>query len=589
MLANLFGGRGAADIVSALNAAQAVIQFRVDGTIDEANDIFLRLMGYQLSEIRGQHHRIFVDPKEAASAEYARFWDKLRQGEAQTARFRRIAKDGHDVWIQASYVPIMAGGKVSRVIKFASDVTEDVLRNADYASQIAAIRRAQAVIEFSPDGTIIDANDNFLQLMGYTLAEVKGQHHRLFVDPRESGSPEYQQFWDRLRRGEYQTSEYCRLAKGKKQVWIHATYNPIRTPDGQVIKVVKYASDITREVQQREQARLMSLVVDGTDSAALVTDAQGVVVFANRGYAHMSGYSIAETLGTRLGDALQGPATDAEVFRRFKQALDNHQPFFDELLFYGKGGKHYWVSVSLNAVTDASGKVINHICVQTDISQTKERAVEYTKRLDAIGLHNGVGEFDTSGKLVDANDYIIKHLGYRSLPDLLQRTRTLQQIVGEQGYQQLLRGEQVVGEYILLGANEEQHHFNGSLSPIPDGEGGIRCVAAYGADVSAKVEAQRVTNEEMTEVLGSTDQIKHIIEVINQIASQTNLLALNAAIEAARAGEVGRGFAVVADEVRKLAEQSAGSAEKISHLVGDTRLRVENLADSLRKLSSVNG
>ena len=235
--------------LAALDKSQAVIEFDLDGTIITANGNFLGAMGYDLSEIKGQHHRMFVDPNYGASQEYRQFWERLRAGEFQAAQFKRFAKGGREIWIEASYNPILdRHGKPYKVVKFATDVTKAKAEYADLFGQVQAIRKSQAVIEFTLDGTIVDANDNFLNAVGYTLAEIKGKHHRMFVDPSYGASQDYRDFWDRLRAGEYQAAQYKRFGKGGKEIWIEASYNPIRDLNGRPFKVVKYASDITKQM-----------------------------------------------------------------------------------------------------------------------------------------------------------------------------------------------------------------------------------------------------------------------------------------------------------------------------------------------------
>jgi methyl-accepting chemotaxis protein len=232
--------------ISAINKAQAVIEFNMDGTIIDANDNFLNTVGYTLEEIQGQHHSLFVEPEFKVSHEYKDFWRALNRGEYESKEYKRLGKGGKEIWIQASYNPILdLNGKPYKVVKFASDVTEDKLRNANFSGQISAINKAQAVIEFNMDGTIIDANDNFLGAVGYTLEEVKGRHHSMFVESSYKASNEYRDFWEKLNRGEYDTNEYMRIGKGGKTVWIQASYNPILDLNGKAYKVVKYATDIT--------------------------------------------------------------------------------------------------------------------------------------------------------------------------------------------------------------------------------------------------------------------------------------------------------------------------------------------------------
>lgn len=236
--------------IAAINRSQSVIEFDLDGIILNANENFLAMMGYELDEIVGQHHRIFADAETAASDEYKAFWESLRRGEYQAAEYKRLGKGGKEVWIQASYNPILDGdGKPYKVVKFATDITEESLRNANYAGQIAAINKSQAIIEFELDGTIITANPNFLAMMGYELDEVVGQHHSMFADAETAASDEYKVFWETLRRGEYQAAEYKRLGKGGKEVWIQASYNPIFDRDGKPYKVVKISTDVTERIE----------------------------------------------------------------------------------------------------------------------------------------------------------------------------------------------------------------------------------------------------------------------------------------------------------------------------------------------------
>ncbi|PSO22021.1 PAS domain-containing methyl-accepting chemotaxis protein [Bradyrhizobium sp. MOS003] len=256
--------------VAAANRSQAVIEFKLDGTILSANENFLHTLDYTLNEIKGKHHSMFVAPAERDSAAYREFWAALNRGEYQAAEYKRIGKGGKEVWIQASYNPIFdEKGKPFKVVKFATDVTAQKLKNADLAGQIAAIDKAQAVIEFNMDGTIIIANANFLGALGYSLAEIKGKHHSMFVEPSERDGAAYREFWAALNRGEYQAAEYKRIGKGGKEVYIQASYNPILDLNGKPFKVVKYATDVTKQVLVRmgnERVRgMMESVAAGSE------------------------------------------------------------------------------------------------------------------------------------------------------------------------------------------------------------------------------------------------------------------------------------------------------------------------------------
>jgi methyl-accepting chemotaxis protein len=242
--------------VDAINKSQAVIEFTPEGIILNANDNFLNTVGYTLAEIQSQHHRLFVDPADHNSPAYSQFWQRLAQGQFDQGEYKRLGKHGKEVWIQASYNPVFDDkGNVVRVVKFAADVTKQKHEALQVRDTLASLDRSMAVIEFTPDGKILTANDNFTKTVGYSLSEIQGQHHRLFVDPAEQNTTAYKHFWDSLKRGEFNGGIFRRMGKGGREVWIQATYNPIFNDKGEVVKVVKFATDITTTYQAKEEAK----------------------------------------------------------------------------------------------------------------------------------------------------------------------------------------------------------------------------------------------------------------------------------------------------------------------------------------------
>tara|TARA_R100001129_G_scaffold152033_7_gene114438 strand:+ start:7155 stop:8852 length:1698 start_codon:yes stop_codon:yes gene_type:complete len=249
---SLFSGQPTKGLLDAIDKSMAMIEFDLSGKILHANENFLAAIGYELNEIVGKHHRIFVDPKFAGSDDYAAFWSKLGRGEYDSGRYKRIGKGGREIWLEASYNPILHNGKPVKVVKFATDITENIRRSTDSRGKIEALSRSQAVIEFETDGTIITANENFLKTLGYELGEIVGKHHAIFCDDDYAASAEYREFWPTLAKGEFKSGEYMRLTKGGKRVHIQATYNPIIDDEGRVLKVVKFASDVTDRVANVE-------------------------------------------------------------------------------------------------------------------------------------------------------------------------------------------------------------------------------------------------------------------------------------------------------------------------------------------------
>jgi methyl-accepting chemotaxis protein len=306
--------------IAAIERAQAVIEFNLDGTIVTANQNFLNALGYALNEIAGKHHSMFVEPRERDSAAYREFWAALNRGEYQAAEYKRIGKGGKEVWILASYNPILDDkGKPFRVVKFATDVTQQKLKNADLAGQIEAIGKSQAVIEFNMDGTIITANDNFLHALGYTMPEIKGRHHSLFVDPSERDGSAYREFWAALNRGQYQAAEYKRIGKGGKEVWIQASYNPIMDLNGKPFKVVKYATDVTRQVLVRmgnERVRgMMESVAAGAEelNASVREISEAMTKSRDTALGAVSRVESADAQAQRLSEAAQAMSGIVEL------------------------------------------------------------------------------------------------------------------------------------------------------------------------------------------------------------------------------------------------------------------------------------
>ncbi len=251
--------------IEAFGRSHAIIEFEPNGTIIAANQNFCRALGYELAEIKGKRHSLFVDPDDAKSPAYKELWSKLGRGEFDAGEYRLIAKGGREVWIQASYDPIVRShGRVSKVILLATEITAAKSLALENAGEVEAISRAQAVIEYAPDGTILGANDKCLTLIGYALDQIKGRHHRMFVDPAYAQSSQYQELWRRLNRGECVVGESKRVVGGGKEIWIQASYDPIFDANGRVVKVVNILSDVTGRVTAVDQvAAALSQLANG--------------------------------------------------------------------------------------------------------------------------------------------------------------------------------------------------------------------------------------------------------------------------------------------------------------------------------------
>jgi methyl-accepting chemotaxis protein len=437
--------------IEAIHKVMAVIEFELDGTIITANENFLSAVGYTLEEVQGKHHRLFVDLAYGQSEEYQAFWAALAAGEFRSGEFKRYSKDGRPVWIQASYNPILnERDEPYKVVKFATDVTAQKQERADFEGQIEAIHKAMAVIEFELDGTIITANENFLTTVGYTLEELRGGHHRLFVDPEYARDERYEAFWASLAAGEYVADEFLRYGKGGREIWIQASYNPILDPDGRPFKVVKYAMDVT---EQKEQA--------------------------------------------------------ARFFAELDAMMKRHSEKIES--FAGT------LSGNIDGVQSATGTLQVAVTEQALASEEQSRSItEITSALSELR--------QTANQTHEQADTVVE---------------TAQRSVAS-----LEEGQGVMRECVT------------SLGEIRTGVGQIQ--------------------DRIQALADHTQQIGDIIATVNEIAEQSKLLAFNASIEATRAGEFGKSFAIVAQEMRDLAGQSKQATREVRKLLSDIQKATED-------------
>jgi methyl-accepting chemotaxis protein len=570
--------------VAAINRSSAVIEFALDGTILYANENFLNTMGYAREEIIGRHHGIFVDAEHRDSSEYRAFWEKLRHGDFDAGQYKRVAKGGREVWIQASYNPVLdSRGKPIRVIKFATDITDQKLKAADYEGQLSAVGKSQAVIHFNLDGTIIWANENFLAAMGYSLEEIRGKHHRMFVEPAERESQEYRMFWEKLGRGNYDAGEYRRIGKGGREVWIQASYNPIMDMNGKPFKVVKYATDITAAKRQNQLNAAFKGALDNLGSNVMVADTNLNIIYMNNTVREMMrvaqsdirkdlpNFDAAQLMGANIDAFHKNPAHQ----RGMLGVLD--KTFTAQLKLGGRT-----LRIIANPMLDASGKRLGTVVEWAD--RTVELAVEaeIKELVDSANAGNLTKRMPLEGK-----SGVFAEIG----KGINQLTENMTEVVSrvQAAATEVSRGAEEItqGNTDLSQRTEEQasglqetassmEEMTSTVKQNADNAGKASQLATAARDQADK--GGSVVNKAiraMTEINDSSRKIVDIIGVIDEIAFQTNLLALNAAVEAARAGEQGRGFAVVATEVRNLAGRSATAAKEIKGLIQDSVKKVE--------------
>jgi len=574
----------AAARLAALDRSQAVIDYALDGTILAANANALQMLGYASRDLVGRHHRQLC-PADAAVGD--QLWDKLARGQFDAGIYKRVTSDGRVVWLRGTYNPVLdPDGRPVRVVEFATDVTDNHLRNAEHQALTTAMRRSQMMAQFALDGTVLEVNDHFLAATGYARDEVIGCHHRLFCPEAEATGQAYAAFWEKLACGDYQAGVYKRRAADGRDLWVQATYNPVFDPDGRPVKIVKLATDITEARLRHADAEARSSAMERSQ-AVVVFALDGTVLDANDNFLRSFGYARDEVIGRHhrmfcdpdhgrsaeyldFWRKLGGGAFDAGVYRRV-----------------AKDGRDVWLQATYNPILDPEGRPLRVVKFATDITASRERDAEGAGRNSAIDRSQAVVEFDLQGGILHVNTNAQMLFGYRQEELVGRHHRLLCDPAETQAqayaafWQRLARGEFDAGRYRRVGRDGAEIWIQASYNPILDAEGRPRKVVKIASDITRQVRLEQEAKQRLTEserLQGALEerrlalqetivQLDTIVATISGIARQTNLLALNATIEAARAGEAGRGFAVVASEVKKLANDTRAATVRATAMI----------------------
>ena len=587
--------------IAAISKSQAIIEFDLNGVILFANDNFLKTMGYERHEVIGQHHSMFADAEYAASEEYKDFWLALKRGEFNSGEYKRVGKNAKEVWIQATYNPIFdTNDQPFKVVKYASDITQSKIQAADYEGQLDAISKSLAVIEFNMDGTIISANDNFLSVMGYSLNELVGKHHSLFAEPHYAASVEYQTFWAKLNAGEFSSGEYKRLAKGHREVWIHASYNPIFDINGNPVKVVKYASDITEQKKQSTnyEGQLKAI---GKSQAVIEFNMDGTILTANDNFLQVMGYTLDEIKGQHHQLFADAHYANSHEYKEFWQKLQQGKFHSGEYQRLGKGNKEVWIQATYNPILDPSGRPVKVVKFATDITEQKQQSANYEGQLSAINKSQAVIEFSMDGIILHANDNFLNTMGYR-LDEIQGKHHSL---FAEPGYaasneynqfwHKLNLGQFDSGEYKRLGKGGKEVWIQATYNPILDTNGNPFKVVKYATDITQRKLAVRCIKEAIFSL--SEGHLSHNID--NDLGAEFNILkdamngltrSLNSMVHeitdtSNNVYQGSQSIATDSEELSKRIERQAASLEETASTMEELTATVKQNAKSAEDVS----
>ena len=364
----------ASSIVAAIERSMGVIEFKPDGTIVRANDLFLAAVGYTQAEIQGRHHRIFVKPEQAAQRAYQDFWANLGSGQVVPGQFERVTKSGRPVWLEATYNPLLdEWGKVVGVVKFATDITAQMESNHKFTALVKSIDQSQVMIEFDLRGNVLKANPMFLQVMGYTAEELVGKHHSFFTEPEYAASDAYRRFWSDLRSGKSFTGEYKRLGKGGKEIWLQAAYSPMVGSEGEVTGVVKVASDIN-ETKNLNMANSGKIAAIERSMGVVEFEPGGMILRTNAAFLALVGYSEHELKGQHHRLFVRPEEAEAAAYAAFWESLAAGNIVAGQFERVTKDGRSVWLEATYNPILDLNGRTVRVVKFATDITDKVEAA-----------------------------------------------------------------------------------------------------------------------------------------------------------------------------------------------------------------------
>jgi len=535
--------------IEAIRRSQAIIEFDPEGIILNANDNFLNAMGYRLEEIVGKHHRIFVESGFSLSNEYKEFWLKLKEGNFQTAEYKRIGKNGKEVWIQGSYNPVRdKNGNIVKIVKFATDVTKSKKDIADYTGTLEAVSKTRAIISFTMDGIIIDANESFLQALGYTLDEVKGKHHNIFVDPAERDSESYRRFWDDLKAGKYKVAEYKRIGKAGNEVWISASYNPILDLNGNPFKIIKFATDVT---EQKLRAADNQGQIDAINKVQAVIhfNTDGTILLANDAFLSTMGYRSDEVIGKHHRMFVEPNEARSPEYFGFWPMLAKGQSVSKVFKRIAKSGKEVWLQASYTPIYDYAGRVFKIVKYATDITDiivnmdSTQHAIQNVAAASEE-LSNSIADIAKNIELSrqSTEDIIRKAaISGKSSDSLVNTTQSMEHIVA------LIR--KIAGQVNLLALNAT-----------------IEAARAGEAGKGFAVVASEVKNL-AHQTASATDEIAREIAKVQQITEEV-ALSIHDTVKSAH--EVGQYVTSVSDSIQHQTSATsaiASSAQKTLHAI----------------------
>ena len=557
-------------------------------SIDEKNRVTFfnqaaeKIWGYGKNEVIGKNvamllpHELRANHDNNVNHHRQTGQDKI-VGSSRDVQLQR--KDGTKLWVQLSLSKIVLNGHI-HYTAFVRDISQERDSRETMAQTLEQALDAVVCIDEYNCVTLFNAAAE--NLWGYDRQEVLGQNVKMLVP--QSIQANHDSYVNANREtGKDKivgTSREIKIERKDGEVlWGQLSLSKVRLENKTLYTA--FVKDVTQEVLMREEREMLSMVANETDNSVIITNPAGLIVYVNKGFERLTGYSLTEIKHKKPGDFLQGPETSPDTIARIRKNLHDRTPFYDEILNYTKSGEPYWVSLSITPILNEKGEVKNYISVQANITEVKQMALDFTRKINAINNSLVLLDIDKDGQLKTPSDLLAAKLGSSATQQAFV-DHVLRELSAE--HKAELQDSGNIKLQINFGQGDFMLSLDAGICALKNFKNEITQYVLFGIDITARRIAVNQTQESMKGVLNVSQTISNIIGTINGISEQTNLLALNAAIEAARAGEVGRGFAVVADEVRSLASHSRQASDEIDKLVKDTVTRIDELAVMLGKI-----
>ena len=395
-----------------------------------------------------------------------------------------------------------------------------------------AIDSALASIEFDMDKRVLTANKKFLDLMEYSLSEIQGKPHAIFVTKDDVVSDDYKNFWINLKNGIAETDDFKRISKTGKIIWLRSSYTPVMDVNGKYTKIIKLATDITEKKNAEIEFKKLSLVADNTDNSVIITNCDGLVEYVNQGFINITGFTLQESLNKKPGDFLQGPDTDPSTVERIREKLSLKEPFTEEILNYNKNGESYWISLAINPIFDKDGQLEKFISIQANITQTKLQALDFNCKIEAIEKAYGVVEFDTLGNVLSANENFLNIMGYQ-LTEIVGRHHSIfveEREKESDEYKEFwkklgIEGEFITGQFKRIGKDGNEIWLKGSYNAILNLKGKPYKVIKYAQNITEEKNLELMTNMQADILKQNMEELSAAQELVKKKQKDSEIVA----------------------------------------------------------------